>query len=80
MLAGLRIRLSDREAMDYLNIGSMIVLLFAMTILYMSLNSVRDAGDIFPVMTYMWMSAMNLDGDPQLLEKKISAQRYRSPH
>ena len=43
VLAGLRIRLSDREAMGYLAIGSVTALLFAMTIIYMTLNSVRDA-------------------------------------
>ena len=69
VLAGLRIRLSDREAMGYLAIGCVTALLFAMTILYMTLNGVRDAGHIYSVMTYMWMFAMSLDDGPQLLEK-----------
>jgi len=69
VLAGLRIRLSDREAMGYLAIGCMAALLFAMTIIYMTLNGVRDAGHIYSVMTYMWMFAMSLDDGPQLLEK-----------
>lgn len=69
VLAGLRIRLSDREAMGYLAIGGVTALLFAMTIIYMTLNGVRDAGHIYSVMTYMWMFAMSLDDGPQLLEK-----------
>lgn len=69
VLAGLRIRLSDREAMGYLAIGCVTALLFAMTILYMTLNGVHDAGHIYSVMTYMWMFAMSLDDGPQLLEK-----------
>jgi len=69
VLAGLRIRLSDREAMGYLAIGGVTALLFAMTILYITLNGVHDAGHIYSVMTYMWMFAMSLDDGPQLLEK-----------
>ncbi|MDU1573386.1 MAG: ABC transporter six-transmembrane domain-containing protein [Pantoea sp.] len=69
VLAGLRIRLSDREAMGYLSIGCVTALLFAMAILYMTLNGIHDAGHIYSVMTYMWMFAMSLDDGPQLLEK-----------
>ncbi|MGJ0191877.1 ABC transporter six-transmembrane domain-containing protein [Pantoea sp. RRHST58] len=69
VLAGLRIRLSDREAMGYLAIGCVTALLFAMTILCMTLNGVHDSGHIYSVMTYMWMFAMSLDDAPQLLEK-----------
>lgn len=69
VLAGLRIRLSDREATGYLAIGCVTAMLFAMTILSMTLNGVRDAGHIYSVMTYMWMFAMSLDDGPQLLEK-----------
>lgn len=46
VLAGLRIRLSDREAIGYLAIGSVIALLFAMTLISMTLNGVSDAGQI----------------------------------
>lgn len=69
VLAGLRIRLSDREAWGYLAIGSAAALLFALTILYMTLKGGADAGHIYSVMTYMWMFAMSLDDGPQLLEK-----------
>lgn len=69
VLAGLRIRLSDREAIGYLAIGSVIALLFAMTLIAMTLKGVSDAGHIYSVMTYMWMFAMSLDDGPQLLEK-----------
>lgn len=69
VLAGLRIRLSDREALGYLAIGSVTALLFGMTILHMTLSGIRDAGHIYSVMTYMWMFAMSLDDGPQLLEK-----------
>lgn len=69
VLAGLRIRLSDREAMGYLAIGAVTALLFAMTISTMALRGGTDAGHIYSVMTYLWMFAMSLDDAPQLLEK-----------
>lgn len=69
VLAGLRIRLSDREAMGYLSIGAVTALLFAMTIFAMALRGGTDAGHIYSVMTYLWMFAMSLDDAPQLLEK-----------
>lgn len=68
-LAKLRIRLSDREAFGYLFIGIAAALLFAVTILLMSLKGVGNAGHIYSVMTYMWMFAMSLDDAPSLLEK-----------
>ncbi|MTD25601.1 ABC transporter six-transmembrane domain-containing protein [Erwinia sorbitola] len=69
VLAGLRIRLSDREALGYLSIGAMVALLFAFTIVSMANSGGSDAGHIYSVMTYMWMFAMSLDDGPQLLEK-----------
>ncbi|WP_262239610.1 ABC transporter six-transmembrane domain-containing protein [Serratia liquefaciens] len=69
VLARLRIKLSDREALGFLSIGTVIALLFGMTILTMSLSSTPNAGHIYSVMTYMWMFAMSLDDGPQLLEK-----------
>lgn len=68
-LARLRIRLSDREAFGYLSIGIAAALLFAVTILLMSVKGVENAGHIYSVMTYMWMFAMSLDDAPSLLEK-----------
>ena len=69
VLAGLRIHLSDREALGYLSIGMAAALLFGFTILYMSLMGNNNAGHIYSVMTYMWMFAMSLDDGPSLLEK-----------
>ncbi|WP_312042364.1 ABC transporter six-transmembrane domain-containing protein [Erwinia sp.] len=69
VLAGLRIRLSDREAFGYLAIGALMTLLFGGTILTMTLRGGLDAGHIYAVMTYMWMFAMSLDDGPHLLEK-----------
>ncbi len=69
VLAGLRIRLSDREAIGYLSIGTVTALLFASTIFVMSARGGQEAGHIYSVMTYMWMFAMSLDDAPQLLEK-----------
>lgn len=69
VLAGLRIKLSDREATGYLAIGTVVALLFASTIIYMTVTGPSDAGHIYSVMTYMWMFAMSLDDGPQLLEK-----------
>lgn len=69
VLAGLRIRLSDREALGYLAIGALVAILFAFTIVHMANSGGSDAGHIYSVMTYMWMFAMSLDDGPQLLEK-----------
>ncbi|MEG3132534.1 ABC transporter six-transmembrane domain-containing protein [Rouxiella sp. T17] len=69
VLAGLRIRLSDREAWGFLSIGAVTALLFATTIFNMAFRGGVDAGHIYSVMTYMWMFAMSLDDAPQLLEK-----------
>ncbi|MNC53321.1 hypothetical protein D3C75_1027180 [compost metagenome] len=69
VLARLRIKLSDREAIGYLSIGTITAILFASTILTMSFQGGLDAGHIYSVMTYMWMFAMSLDDGPQLLEK-----------
>ncbi|MCU1789404.1 hypothetical protein CUU54_11140 [Pectobacterium polaris] len=69
VLAGLRIRLSDREALGYLSIGAAAAVLFSLTILHMTLNGGTNAGHIYSVMTYMWMFAMSLDDAPGLLEK-----------
>ena len=69
VLAGLRIRLSDREAPGYLAIGALVAMLFAFTIVHMANSGGSDAGHIYSVMTYMWMFAMSLDDGPQLLEK-----------
>lgn len=69
VLAGLRIRLSDREALGYLAIGALVAMLFAFTIVHMANSGGSDAGHIYSVMTYMWMFAMSLDDGPQLLEK-----------
>lgn len=69
VLAGLRIRLSDREALGYLSIGGMVALLFGFTLMHMANSGGSDAGHIYSVMTYMWMFAMSLDDGPQLLEK-----------
>ncbi|MBS0970710.1 ABC transporter six-transmembrane domain-containing protein [Nissabacter archeti] len=69
VLASLRIRLSDREAVGYLSIGIVTAALFASTILTMTFAGGQDAGHIYSVMTYMWMFAMSLDDGPQLLEK-----------
>jgi len=69
LLAGLRIRLSNREALGYLSIGTVTALLFGMTILIMVFRGGADAGHIYSVLTYLWMFAMSLDDWPQLLEK-----------
>lgn len=68
-LARLRIALSDREAWGYLLIGSLIALLFTLTIILMTHTTGITAGHIYSVMTYMWMFATSLDDAPQLLEK-----------
>jgi len=69
VLARLRIKLSEREAFGYLAIGTVTAILFASTILTMSFEGGMDAGQIYSVMTSMWMFAMSLDDGPQLLEK-----------
>ena len=65
----MRIALSDREAWGYLLIGSLIALLFTLTIILMTHSTGITAGHIYSVMTYMWMFATSLDDAPQLLEK-----------
>lgn len=69
VLAALRIRLSDREALGYLSIGLLLALLFGFTLVNMANGDAGNAGHIYSVMTYMWMFAMSLDDGPQLLEK-----------
>lgn len=69
MLARLRVRLSDREALGYLSIGLISALLFALTITLLALKGYQNSGHIYSVMTYLWMFVMSLDDGPQLAEQ-----------
>ena len=69
LLAKLRIRLSNREAMGYLWIGMATAVLFGITVTQLATTDNVQAGHIYAVITYLWTFAMSLDDAPRLLEQ-----------
>ncbi|QPB41922.1 ABC transporter six-transmembrane domain-containing protein [Rodentibacter haemolyticus] len=69
LLAKLRIRLSNREAMGYLWIGVSAAILFGVTVVQLATTQGVQAGHIYAVITYLWTFAMSLDDAPRLLEE-----------
>ncbi len=68
LLAKLRIRLSNREAMGYLWVGVASAILFGVTVVQLATTNGVQAGHIYAVITYLWTFAMSLDDTPRLLE------------
>lgn len=69
LLAKLRIRLSNREALGYLAIGTAMAVLFGVTVTRLATTPNVQAGHIYAVITYLWTFAMSLDDAPRLLEE-----------
>ncbi|BFU60318.1 MULTISPECIES: ABC transporter six-transmembrane domain-containing protein [Rodentibacter] len=69
LLAKLRIRLSNREAMGYLWIGVAAAILFGVTVIRLATTDGIQAGHIYAVITYLWTFAMSLGDAPRLLEE-----------
>ena len=69
LLAKLRIRLSNREAMGYLWIGMATAVLFGITVTQLATTDNVQAGHIYAVITYLWTFAMSLDDAPRVLEQ-----------
>lgn len=69
LLAKLRIRLSNREAMGYLWIGIASAILFGVTVVQLATTNGVQAGHIYAVITYLWTFAISLDDAPRLLEE-----------
>ncbi|TDQ57979.1 ABC transporter transmembrane protein [Mesocricetibacter intestinalis] len=69
LMAKLRIYISNREALNFIYIGSAMAILFAIAISMMTHNSQLNAGHIYAVMTYLWTFATGLDDSPKLIEQ-----------
>lgn len=68
LLSGLRIRISNREAMSFLIIGVSAGIIFAITIALLA-STKANAGHIYSVITYLWTFAISLDDAPNLIEQ-----------
>lgn len=68
LMAYLRIKISNREALGYLCIGIAISILFAFSFAWITLYGYGSAGHIYSITTYLWMFAMSLDDVPRLVE------------
>lgn len=68
LLAKIRIRLSNREALSYLMVGVAMAILFAVSIIQLTTKR-AEAGHIYAVITYLWTFAMCLDDMPRLIEE-----------
>lgn len=69
LIANLRIRLSNREAMGYLCVGIASAILFGVTVVQLATTEGVQAGHIYAVITYLWNFAISLDDAPRLLEQ-----------
>ncbi|MGP5372058.1 ABC transporter six-transmembrane domain-containing protein [Psychrobacter alimentarius] len=69
ILAKLRIRLSNREALGYLWIGVAMSGLFGLAVVLLANTENIQAGHIYAVITYLWTFAISLDDAPRLLEE-----------
>lgn len=69
ILAKLRIRLSNREALGYLWIGVTMSGLFGLAVVLLANTKNIQAGHIYAVITYLWTFAISLDDAPRLLEE-----------
>lgn len=69
ILAKLRIRLSNREALGYLWIGVAMSGLFGLAVVLLANTKNIQAGHIYAVITYLWTFAISLDDAPRLLEE-----------
>ena len=68
LMAYLRIKISNREALGYLCIGIAISILFAFSFAWITLYGYGSVGHIYSITTYLWMFAMSLDDVPRLVE------------
>ena len=68
LMAYLRIKISNREALGYLCIGIAISILFAFSFTWITIYGYGSAGHIYSITTYLWMFAMSLDDVPRLVE------------
>ena len=68
LMAYLRIKISNREALGYLCIGIAISILFAFSFAWITLYGYGSAGHIYSITTYLWMFAMSLDDVPRVVE------------
>ena len=68
LIAYLRIKISNREAVGYLCIGIAMSILFAFSFAWLTLYGYGSAGHIYSITTYLWMFAMSLDDVPRLVE------------
>lgn len=68
LLSGLRVKISNREAMSFLIIGISAAALFSLAIIILSINK-ANAGHIYSVITYLWTFAVSLDDAPNLIEQ-----------
>ena len=68
LMAYLRIKISNREALGYLCIGIAISILSAFSFAWITLYGYGSAGHIYSITTYLWMFAMSLDDVPRLVE------------
>ena len=68
LIAYLRIKISNREAVGYLCIGIAMSILFAFSFAWLTRYGYGSAGHIYSITTYLWMFAMSLDDVPRLVE------------
>lgn len=69
LLARLRTRLSDREAIAFLCVGLVAALLFAVAIFSLAGAEHISAGHIYAVMTYLWTFVTSVDEAPGMLDQ-----------
>lgn len=69
VLSRLRIRLSDREAVAYLFIGTVAAALFVVAISQLALSPAVKAGHVYAVMTYLWTFVSSLDEAPTMVDQ-----------
>ena len=69
VLSRLRIRLSDREAVAYLFLGTVAAALFVVAISQLALSPAVKAGHVYAVMTYLWTFVSSLDEAPTMVDQ-----------
>lgn len=69
VLSRLRIRLSDREVVAYLFIGTVAAALFVVAISQLALSPAVKAGHVYAVMTYLWTFVSSLDEAPTMVDQ-----------
>jgi ABC-type multidrug transport system fused ATPase/permease subunit len=69
LISKLRIRLSDREAIAFLLIGSVAASLFVIAISQLAVSPGVKAGHVYAVMTYLWTFVSSLDDAPGTVDQ-----------